>query len=218
MPHECIGPNHSPKLVVVTGGPGSGKTALLEVLQRQLCEHVRVLPEAASILWKGGFPRRNSPPAQRAAQRAIVRIQLELQRLTVEENNAALILCDRGTLDGLAYWPGTPQDYFIETDLDREVELARYAAVLQLRPPPIEHGYQTTSVRPETAAQAAELDRRIGLAWSGHPHHLVIESDANFLLKLQRAVELIRAELPPCCAFRQSAGVAQIRPTRATTA
>ena len=65
---------HSPRLVVLTGGPGAGKTAVLEVVQTNFCRHVVVLPEAASILWKGGFPRGQSAPAQRAAQRTIVRL------------------------------------------------------------------------------------------------------------------------------------------------
>ena len=98
---------HPPRLVVVTGGPGAGKTAVLEVAQRQLCRHVVVLPEAASILWRGQFPRHATLPGRRAAQRTIVRLQLEMQRMAVEEGEAALIICDRGTLDGLAYWPGS---------------------------------------------------------------------------------------------------------------
>lgn len=216
--HTCLGPNHSPKLVVVTGGPGAGKTAVLEVLQRDLCEHVVVLPEAASILWKGGFPRRDTLPARRAAQRSIVALQLQLQRLTLEENHAALVLCDRGTLDGLAYWPGEPAEYFKETGLERERELARYAAVIQLRPPTQDHGYQQTAVRKESATEAAAIDLRISDAWAGHPNLHVIESDANFIAKLERAVELIRSELPPCCAIRRSAGLARIRTLAAAPA
>jgi len=217
--HACVaGPGYRPRLVVITGGPGAGKTALLEVVQRELCEHVVVLPEAASILWKGGFPRRDSLPSRRSAQRAIARLQLELQRMTIEDNNAALILCDRGTLDGLAYWPGAPAEYLVELGFSREDELARYAAVIQLRPPPIEHGYQRTAVRIETADDAAAIDERITQAWKGHPHHYIVESDPNFLLKLQRAIDLVRAQLPPCCVERAEAKLARLRPADALTA
>lgn len=61
---------HIRKRVVLTGGPGAGKTALLELLRQSFCEHVRVLPEAASIVFGGGFPRGNDLLNQRAAQRA----------------------------------------------------------------------------------------------------------------------------------------------------
>ena len=40
----------------------------------------------------------------------------------------ALGLCDRGVLDSLAYWPSSPEEFFIELGTTREKELARYAA------------------------------------------------------------------------------------------
>lgn len=185
--------------MVITGGPGAGKTAVLEVVQRELCHHVTVLPEAASILWKGGFPRKSTTPARRSAQRAIVRVQIELQRIAIEDTNSSLILCDRGTLDGLAYWPGDEDDYFAELGTTREKELARYAAVIQLRPPDLRHGYTTMIHRPESAEEAARIDAKITHAWGGHPHHTIIESEADFLIKLEQALLLIRDELPACC-------------------
>jgi adenylylsulfate kinase-like enzyme len=55
-PCTCVEHHHEPKLIVVTGGPGAGKTALLEVARKALCSHVALLPEAATILFGGGFP------------------------------------------------------------------------------------------------------------------------------------------------------------------
>lgn len=189
----------SPRLVVLTGGPGAGKTAVLEVARRELCPHVVVLPEAAAILWSGGFPRRTTLPARRCAQRAIARLQLELQRMAIEESNPSVILCDRGTLDGLAYWPDEPEGYFEGLGSDRATELARYTTVIQLRPPTTDEGYRTEGARIETAEQAAAIDERISRAWAGHPRHFVVESDRNFLRKLQTALDLVRAEVPDCC-------------------
>lgn len=185
-----------PKLIVLTGGPGAGKTAVLEVAQAQLCAHVVVLPEAASILWLGRFPRRTSIPARKAAQRAIVRLQLELQRMAIEEGGASLIVCDRGTLDGLAYWPGTAEEYFADTGTTLAGELARYATVIHLQPPTADAGYQQTPVRIESAEEAAALDARIAAAWADHPRQLVVPSNHDFFAKLQHALALVRAELP----------------------
>ena len=190
---------HPPRLVVVTGGPGAGKTAVLEVAQRQLCRHVIVLPEAASILWRGQFPRHATLPGRRAAQRAIVRLQLEMQRMAVEEGEAALIICDRGTLDGLAYWPGSEDEYFEDTATTRSRELARYATVIHLETPSAAHGYVSSPFRIETAAEAAALDARIAEAWSGHPHRLVVPSTTDFLAKLERTLDLLRQQVPACC-------------------
>lgn len=46
--------------IVVTGGPSGGKTTLIEALQKDLKGKVAVVPEAASILYRGGFPRRST--------------------------------------------------------------------------------------------------------------------------------------------------------------
>lgn len=190
---------HSPRLVVLTGGPGAGKTSLLELVQYTFCHHVIVLPEAASILWRGGFPRRENTSARCAAQRAIVRVQVELQRLAIENGHSALIVCDRGTLDGLAFWPRQPEAYFDDLETTRERELARYAAVIHLQPPSLSGGYLTTSLRPESAEQAAAIDARIVDAWGGHPRTFTIQSDTSFVGKMERGIALIRAELPACC-------------------
>lgn len=197
---------HPPRLVVLTGGPSAGKTAVLEVVQRHLCQHVVVLPEAASILWRGGFPRFPSTPARRAAQRAIARVQIELQRIAIEEGKASLILCDRGTLDGLAYWPGTPAEYFDDLGTTLEHELARYAAVIHLRTPPAGHGYDRANpLRLETAREAAAIDERILAVWAAHPRRIVIDSQEDFLGKLQLSLAAIRSELPACCRAAETA-------------
>ena len=46
---------HQTKFIVITGGPGAGKTAALEMVKKSFCNHVVILPEAASILFSGGF-------------------------------------------------------------------------------------------------------------------------------------------------------------------
>ena len=61
---DCQDP-HARRRVALTGGPGAGKTAVLELIRQSFCEHVKVLPEAAAI-----------------------------------------VLCDRGTVDDAAYWSG----------------------------------------------------------------------------------------------------------------
>jgi predicted ATPase len=190
---------HHLRQIVVTGGPGAGKTAALEVLQRQTCHHVQVLPEAASILWRGGFPRSQTPTGRRAVQRAIARLQIELQRLAIENDNPALIVCDRGTLDSLAYWPGTEQEYLDDLDTTKDKELGRYAAVIHMRSPSRRDGYVQTSLRPESADEARAIDERILAVWADHPRRFVIDSDEDFVRKLERVLALVRAEIPACC-------------------
>ncbi|WP_224240598.1 ATP/GTP-binding protein [Hyalangium gracile] len=199
----CTRPSHSTRLVVLTGGPGAGKTAVLELVRRTICQHVAVLPEAASIIFGGGFPRRDTLPARRAAQRAIVRVQQELERWVTQEEPVAMGLCDRGTLDGLAYWPGSAEDFFSELGTTREKELARYAAVIHLRTPPADAGYNHHNpLRIESPEEAAAIDARIEQVWSAHPRRFVIPNTQDFMEKARHALMHIRAELPECCLGR----------------
>jgi hypothetical protein len=191
---------HAGRRIVLTGGPGAGKTAVLELIKKHFCKHVRVLPEAAGILFGGGFPREPSENARRAAQRAIFHVQRQLEMLTETADVPAITLCDRGTLDGIAYWPGPPEEMLIELATTRTVELARYDAVIHLRTPAASLGYDhSNSLRVEPAAVAAEIDARIEAAWRGHPHRFLVESRQDFLTKAADALRLVRDELPACC-------------------
>ncbi len=57
--------------IVLTGGPGGGKTTAADLLRRELGSRVVIVPEAATILFAGGFPRSQQWVANRAAQSAI---------------------------------------------------------------------------------------------------------------------------------------------------
>jgi predicted ATPase len=198
MNHCRCAAHADPRRIVLTGGPGAGKTAVLELVHYYFCRHVQVLPESAGILFGGGFPRDSSAPARRAAQRAIFYVQRELEAAS-SERDAAILLCDRGTVDGMAYWPG-PDDLFHSVGTRRADELARYHAVIHLRPPPANGGYnQSNPLRLETADEAAAIDRRIAEAWSGHPRIHVVDSAPNFLAKARQALAILRDELPECC-------------------
>lgn len=197
---ECKKVNHECKRIVLTGGPGAGKTAILEIARKNFCEHISILPEAASIIFGGGFWRRESMAAKKAAQRAIFFVQRELEQLVEDEKVSAIALCDRGTIDGLAYWPDKEALFWNELGTSKEREFARYAAVIHLRTPPLEQGYNFQNpIRIESAIQAAEIDEKIAQAWSGHPRRFFIESHDEFLKKVAQAVSLIKNELPDCC-------------------
>jgi predicted ATPase len=195
------GPHPSLRRIVVTGGPGAGKTAVLELMRHAFCRHVRILEEAAGIVFGGGFPREVSPASRRAAQRAIFHVQRELEAVA-DADGAATVICDRGTLDGLAYWPG-PGDLCAEVGTTAEQELARYAAVIHLRTPSETNGYDHTNpLRVETAAEALAIDQRIEQVWAAHPKRFVVPATSDFLEKAERAIEILRGEVSECCAAK----------------
>ena len=190
---------HERKRIVLTGGPGAGKTAVLELIRQSFCSHVRVLPEAAGILFGGGFPRENDDGCRRAAQRAIYHVQRELEA-AAESHDAAIVLCDRGTVDGLAYWPNHGEAMWSAVGSTIAAEIVRYDAVIHLRVPSERGGYNRENpLRVETAALAAAIDERILAAWRDHPRRLVVDQTPQFLDKARAAIEFLRAETPACC-------------------
>lgn len=196
----CCPASHSSKRVVLTGGPGAGKTSVLELIKKSFCAHVQVLPEAAGILFGGGFPRRGDDASSRCAQRAIFHVQRELETLVLGSADAAVVLCDRGTLDGLAYWPGRDDEYFGELGTTIDEEFSRYEAVIHLRTPASGGGYDHRNpLRNEDAAQAARIDERIAAIWGRHRRCVQVRNSAAFLDKARSVLALVRAELPECC-------------------
>jgi len=187
------------RMVVLTGGPGAGKTAVLNLVRQRLCRHVYVVEEAASILFGGGFPRETDDQAQRSAQRAIYHVQSELERIALDRRRTVLAVCDRGTLDGIAYWPGEGERYLGELGTTIEAELARYARVIHLRTPPASQYNHDNHLRVETAMEAGRIDERIWRVWERHPRRTTIESHDDFLRKAEQALELIEDELLSVC-------------------
>jgi ribose 1,5-bisphosphokinase PhnN len=192
----CSG--HDSRRIALTGGPGAGKTAVLELARRLLCEHVYVLQEAAGIVFRGGFPRGTQFALRRADQRAIFYVQRELEA-TTEADDFAVVLCDRGTVDGGAYWPG-PDDLWSSVGTTLAEQIARYDAVIHLRTPTAGHGYDRSNpLRIETATEARAIDDAIARLWQNHPHRYEVPAETDFMTKAGHVIGLLRAELPECC-------------------
>jgi len=190
--------DHDRRRVVLTGGPGAGKTAVLGLIRQSFCTHVKVLPEAAGIVFGGGFPRESDTGVVRAAQRAIFFVQRELEA-AADASNAAITLCDRGTIDGVAYWPG-PDDLWSSVGTSLPDQLRRYYAVIHLRTPGPSEGYDRSNpLRIESSVEAMVIDEKIADAWTQHPRRFTIEAVPDFLEKARRAVAVLQDLVPECC-------------------
>ncbi|MBK24577.1 MAG: hypothetical protein CME70_11335 [Halobacteriovorax sp.] len=197
---DCEVKSHDCELIVLTGGPGAGKTAVLESVKKDLCEHITIMPEAASIVFGGGFWRLSSISAQMASQRAIFHIQREMENLVKEEKEWGLGLCDRGSLDGLAYWKGSEDQFWKTFNTNLESEYSRYKAVIHLRSPSAQNGYNHENpIRIESAEEAMLIDNRIHDIWKNHPSYIMVSSQESFLDKLALAYKSIKANVPDCC-------------------
>jgi predicted ATPase len=187
---------HARRRVVLTGGPGAGKTAVLELVHQSFCEHIRVLPESAGIVFGGGFPRGVGLELRRAAQRAIFHVQRELEAAG-DIGAPPVVLCDRGTVDGGAYWPG-PGELWSAVGTTLAHEVARYDCVIHLRVPrgPIN---RSNPLRVESPLEAQVIDDRIAALWDGHPHRFIVAAETDFLDKAARTIAILRDQVPECC-------------------
>lgn len=186
--------NHR-KRIVVTGGPGGGKSTAVELFRRELGERVIVVPESATMLFAGGFPRHQNAAAQQAAQRAIFHVQRNLEDVQAAAYPQRLLLCDRGTVDGAAYWPGEPDTYFEAMGTTFAAELARYDGVIFFESAAagghsIEGG---NPARTETNAEAARLDLALRQIWKQHPRYAFIRNERSFFAKLQQGIGALTA-------------------------
>jgi hypothetical protein len=184
--------------VVLTGGPGGGKTTAADLFRREIGDHVVVVPEAATLLFSGGFPRLDEPESARAAQRAIYHVQRNLEDVYARHYPCRVLLCDRGTLDGASYWPDeSPQGFFEAMATSLEHELTRYDAVLFFETAAvgdcrIEGGNR---VRTESNAQAVQLDGALRKVWSRHPRFTLVPHMPSFFDKLTVALRALHAVL-----------------------
>ena len=179
--------------IALTGGPGGGKTTAADLFRRELGSRVVIVPEAATLLFSGGFPRSREPVAQKSAQRAIFHVQTELENLEAALFPDRVLLCDRGTVDGAAYWPDEPSGFFEAVGTTEAAELARYDAVLFFESAAvgnmsIEGGNPT---RIESNPEAVALDRRLRELWSKHPHFAVVPHQASFVKKIMLGLALM---------------------------
>lgn len=178
--------DNTPCRIVLTGGPGGGKTTAGDLFRREMGEQVVVVPEAATMVFSGGFPRSTEPRAVLAAQKAIYHVQRNLEDVQAALYPDRVLLCDRGTVDGAAYWPGDSNGFFKEMGSTLDKELARYDAVIFFESAAvgglgIEGG---NPVRNESLEQAVKLDHKLRSLWSKHPKFILVSHNISFFKKI----------------------------------
>lgn len=177
--------------IVLTGGPGGGKTTAADLYRREIGEDVVIVPEAATLLYLGGFPRAGEIEVRKATQRAIYHVQLNLEDAQAAHYRSRTLLCDRGTIDGAAYWPGPTDEFFSHLNTTLNDELARYDAVIFFETAAIggiaiEGG---NPARVESNEQAVRLDRKLREMWSKHPNFTFVPHNPSFIKKVNVGLE-----------------------------
>jgi predicted ATPase len=181
--------------IVLTGGPGGGKTTAADLFRRELATRVTLVPEAATLLFSGGFPRVRDDEGLRATQLAIYHVQRGLEDIVASTHAGKVLLCDRGTVDGAAYWPGGADGFFRKLGTSLELELSRYDGVVFFQSAAV-GGYEVEGgnpVRVESTRRAAELDERLQTLWAKHPCFRFVPHDPSFIRKIHQGVAVLDA-------------------------
>jgi hypothetical protein len=160
---------------------------------------VASVPEAASLLFSGGFPRFQPMEALRATQRAVFHVQRELEAAYEAEHPDRFLVLDRGTIDGAAYWPEGPEAFFSAVGTSIDQELMRYDLVIYLESPGeadyLSHKNQNPH-RHESWPEAKRLDQATAALWARHPKFTFIANSRSFDRKVLEVLSVISASFP----------------------
>ena len=196
--------------IVLTGGPCAGKTTAMARLSGFLQERgfrVYTVPEMATLLFTNGVAFSDLDKGALAMQQAVLKGQTTLEdgfrKVAAATRAPAVVLCDRGALDGKAYisdylWRivahNTPSH-----SINERLLCERYDAVLHLvtAAAGAERFYtlENNLARTESVEEARKQDIQTQKAWAPHPRFYVVDNAGNggFEGKLERVVEACAA-------------------------
>jgi predicted ATPase len=181
------------KRIVLTGGPGGGKTTALDLLRREFSGKLATVPEAATMIFSGGIERAENDYVLKTQQVAIFNLQKHLEDIQRAMYEHSIILCDRGSLDGLAYWPGNNDDFFSNMNTTMDEELSRYDAVIffETAAKSGESIKSNNPIRNESEQAAIALDDKLQKIWSQHPNFNLVNSSESFIKKVMFGIKTI---------------------------
>jgi CYTH domain-containing protein/predicted ATPase len=185
--------------IVLTGGPCSGKSSIMESLKSVVGRRVHCVPETAAIIISqvGIKPVPGDPLAVQRFNRTIYRIQKIFEATSAEyaisQGKQALVL-DRGSVDNAAYMSGGLEEMENIYKTSRQSEYAQYDLVVCLEVPPFdvyERMKSNNPARSENYEQAKKLGDRIKEVWMGHPNFCIISGESGWKEKEEAAMKVI---------------------------
>lgn len=184
--------------IVLTGGPCSGKSTIIDIIKRDNPE-IHCVPEMATVVIShfGVTPSRDAIK-NRQFQRAIYRAQRIFEATSTQFAISAgkkAVVFDRGAPDGAAYFRGGIREFQDFFNTTMEAEYDQYDAVLCLNVPPssiYEANKENNPARSETYKEAVDLGERIIKAWQTHPNFLIINNGTGWEDKEKRVLQALK--------------------------
>lgn len=184
--------------VVLTGGPGAGKTVISARLAATHPDRFVVVPEAATQIYHALQTRwdRLDTEGRRDVQRRIYHLQLQQEDQITRAHPAQTLLLDRGTVDGAAYWPDGPERYWMDLKTTLADQLRRYDLVIWMESSAalgIYDGDGSNPCRFEDALGAVESGKLLLKLWQDHPNLKHVGAFSDFDEKIHAVEEGLRA-------------------------
>lgn len=188
------------KRIVLTGGPGAGKTVISARLADQHRDRFTRVPEAATQVYDALQTRwdRLDLAGRRDAQRQMYQLQVGQEQRIAREHPNQVLLLDRGTIDGAAYWPDGFDAFWEAMGTTHAQELARYDTVIWLETAAalgVYDGDASNSCRFEDADAAIASGEVLLKLWGDHPRLRKVPASAQLDDKLAAVWKLIGTEL-----------------------
>ena len=195
------------KIIVLTGGPCSGKSEGVKELKRILSDSdykAITIPELATEMRQNGFICSEGTVSKIDFQRAIFEMQIfkeNLYKNVMEKSGQEMILLlDRGLLDGKVY---LSDDEFKEIlDIHRLSEkdiLDRYDAVFHMQSTSVGNAEfydkSTNQYRFSSPEQARIQEHKTIETWGKHANFHFIPVEKDFKTKIQKLKALVFKEL-----------------------
>jgi predicted ATPase len=169
------------KKIVITGGPGSGKTVITAAVAAERPDTFVLVPEAATQVYtqlRTTWDKLDLA-GRHDAQRRMYRLQLYQESRLAAAHPDKVLLLDRGTVDGSAYWPEGSDAFWRGIGTTHAAELARYDAVILLETCAtlgLYDGANSNFCRFEDAAAAVRSSEQLKQLWADHPHVVYVDS------------------------------------------
>ena len=130
--------------------PRRGKDGDSRRLAKDDPDRLLAVAEAASAIYASMAARwdRLNLDGRRDVQRKIYHLQLDQEHRLSAEHQRRTLICDRGTVDGAAYWPDGPEAYWRDLNTTIATELARYELVIWLETSAILGEYDGSALKP----------------------------------------------------------------------
>lgn len=192
------------KKIVLTGGPGGGKTTVLPICTERLLSagyEVINVAEAATTVMNSGIKVNNGVVSVLEFQRFLLKYQLfwenAIKSIKFKSDRPLVILLDRSIIDSKAYindeeW----KKLLIEFALSESEVFQRYDSVIHLVTAAYgaENAYtcENNNQRGEKSIEEARrVEDKVKAAYYGHLNVRYIDNSTNFDGKIQRVIDTI---------------------------